>query len=140
MQVITSKTNSIVKDIKKLRDKKYRDIEGRYIVEGIKLIREAINEKQRIEIVVVCEDCLKDGSIEQKILYEIAKYNCVYVAENVFHMLTDVSSPQGILAVIKKDDKNKQINLDEDIIVLLDGLQDPGNLGTILRTIDSIRD
>ena len=139
MQVITSKENSVIKQIKKLKDKKHRDIEKKYIVEGIKLIKEAIEEKQDIETIVVCEDCLKDGSIEPKVLYEIAKYNCIYVKQNIFGMVTDVSNPQGILAVIKKDDKDEHISWEEDIIVLLDGVQDPGNLGTILRTVDSVR-
>ena len=48
-----------------------------------------------------------------------------------------VQTPQGILAVVEKNDHNETINYTEDIIIVLDGIQDPGNLGTILRTIDS---
>ncbi len=138
MQVITSKDNDVIKNIRKLKIKKYRDIENKYIIEGVKLIREAICEKAKIDTVIVCEECIKNNTIEQKLLYEIAKYNCIYVSENVFEAVTEVTNPQGILAVVNKNCNEEDINYEEDIIVVLDGIQDPGNLGTILRTIDSV--
>ena len=58
-------------------------------------------------------------------LYEIAKYDCIYVAEKVFEAITEVNNPQGILAVIKKENKEETINYEEDMIVVLDGIQDP---------------
>ena len=137
--IITSKDNETIKKIRKLKDKKYRDINGKYIIEGVKLIKEAIEEKANIDTVVVCDNCIKTGEIEQEVLYEIAKYNCIYVDEKVFNNITDVQNPQGILAVIKKKNSDEDIKYDEDVIVVLDDIQDPGNLGTILRTIDSTR-
>ena len=138
MQVITSKDNEIVKNIKKLKDKKYRDEAGLYVIEGIKIIEEAIEEKAHIKRIVICEECLEAGDIEQKLLYEIAKYDCIYVSKKVFNFLTDVIAPQGILAVVEKPNPNTRIKYDQDIILVLDGIQDPGNLGTILRTADSV--
>lgn len=138
MQVITSKDNETIKNIKKLKDKKFRDEAGVYVIEGIKMIKEAIEEKASIKKIVICEECLKAGDIEQKILYEIAKYDCIYVNSKVYNSLTDVVAPQGILAVIAKPNKGTKINYDQDIILALDGIQDPGNLGTILRTADSV--
>ncbi len=138
MQVITSKDNEIIKSIKKLKDKKYRDEAGLYVVEGIKMIEEAIEEEADIKKIVICEECVEAGSIEQKLLYTIAKYDCIYVKEKIFNLLTDVVAPQGILAVIAKPSKDTNIRYDQDIILALDGIQDPGNLGTILRTADSV--
>ncbi len=138
MQVITSKDNEIIKNIKKLKDKKYRDQEHKYIIEGIKLIEEAVKESAKINTVVVCEDCVKNEEIDSKLLYEVAKYNCIYVSEKIFSLITDVKNPQGILAVIEKEAEKEQIDYNEDLIVVLDKVQDPGNLGTILRTVDSI--
>lgn len=138
MQIITSKDNEIIKNIRKLKEKKYRDTNNEYIVEGLKLIEEAIEENVNIKKIVVCEECLKDSEIEQKFLYKIAKYDCVYVSDKVFSLLTDVVNPQGMLAVIEKEGTEDKINYSEDVIVVLDGIQDPGNLGTILRTVDSV--
>ena len=138
MQVITSKDNDLIKNIRKLKDKKYRELNNKYIIEGIKLIEEAIEENAQIDTIVVCEDCAQNNEIEQKLLYEIAKYNCIYVSEKVFSTVTEVTKPQGILAVVNKETKEEDIDYSQDVIVVLDGIQDPGNLGTILRTIDSV--
>ena len=138
MKIITSKDNEIIKNIRKLKEKKYRDANNEYLIEGIKLIKEAVEEKAKIKLIVVCEESIEDGDIDQKLLYEIAKYDCIYVNKKVFSILTDVQNPQGILAVIEKKNNEENINYKEDIIVVLDGIQDPGNLGTILRTIDSV--
>ena len=137
MQIITSKDNEFVKNIKKLKEKKYRDENNQFIVEGIKLVAEAIEEQADIDCVVVCEDCINEGLIDKKLLYEIAKFKCIYVTEKIFNTLTDVTSPQGILAVINRKDNNANIDYNQDFIVVLDGIQDPGNLGTILRTVDA---
>ena len=138
MQVITSKDNEIVNSIKKFKEKKYRAQESKFIVEGIKMIKEAILENANIDKIVICEECINNGTIDKELLYEIAKEDCIYVTENVFNTLTDVTNPQGILAIIKKQSNEENISYNEDIIVVLDGIQDPGNLGTILRTVDSV--
>ena len=136
MQIITSKDNETVKNIKKLKDRKYRDLNNEFIIEGIKLVKEAISENSMIKKIVICEECLENAIIDEKTLYEIAKYECIYVTKKIFESISDVTHPQGILAVVEKNNK-KPINYKEDIVLVLDGLQDPGNLGTILRTIDS---
>ena len=71
-------------------------------------------------------------------MYEIAKYECVYVTDKIFASITQVTNPQGVMAIIEKGDVDTQIDYTQDIIVALDDVQDPGNLGTILRTVDSI--
>lgn len=137
MQVISSKDNETIKNIKKLKEKKYRDEAGCYIIEGIKLVKEAIEENAEIKYVVICEDCEDNVKLEQNLLYDIAKNDCLYVTKKIFQSISDVTTPQGVLAVVEKKNANKQINYNEDIIIVLDGIQDPGNLGTILRTVDS---
>lgn len=167
MQRISSKDNSLVKHIKKLKEKKYRDEYGEYIVEGLKLIKEAIQENADIKHIVVCDGCDNSEMIDSHLKYEMARLDFVYIPQNIFKMISDVENPQGVLAVIgklKKNDSSKKdeigesevskkiegskearqapkisnINLNEDIILALDDIQDPGNLGTILRTADSV--
>lgn len=139
MQVISSKENEIIKNIKKLKEKKYRDLNNEYIIEGIKIIQEAIQENAKIKQIIICDDCEKNSNISQEMMYEIAKYECIYVTNKIFTSLTDVKNPQGIMAIVEKNSsKEDEIDYNQDIIVALDDLQDPGNLGTILRTVDSI--
>ena len=155
MQRITSKDNDFIKHVKKLKDKKFRDEAGEYIVEGIRLIEEAIKENAQIKQVVICEENEKTNVISKSLMYEISKYDCIYVTKQVFNSITQVVAPQGVFAVVaQKDDfgdgaknhqhdkggdtfQNYKIDYTQDIIVALDDIQDPGNLGTILRTIDS---
>ena len=138
MKRITSKENEYIKHIKKLKDKKYRDISNEYMIEGIKLVSEAIKEKANIKQIVLCDDCEKNEIIPKDVMYEIAKYECVYVTEKIFKYISEVQEPQGILAIMEKNNKNEDIDYTQDIIIALDDIQDPGNLGTILRTVDSV--
>lgn len=140
--LITSKDNSTIKEIKKLKEKKYR--KEKFLVEGIKMVKEAIQENADIELIVLREgtklDIYNDNDNKRKEL----KFNTIEVSEKVFNELTDVVAPQGVLAVIKKKNNNQaekniseSIDYNADYILALDGIQDPGNLGTILRTADS---
>ena len=167
MQVISSKDNEVIKNVKKLKEKKYRDLSNSYIIEGIKLVKEAMAEKAKIKQIIMCEDYTDNVELDKDTLYDIAKYNVVYVTKNIINLLTDVKTPQGIIAVVEKKesntfsdskeenllqkdlkgntkefvmDDNKNIDMvdySQDIIIALDDIQDPGNLGTILRTVDS---
>lgn len=138
MQVITSKDNEIIKGIKRLKEKKYRDQENKYIIEGIKIVEEAIEEQANILKIIICDECITEGTFSKKLMYDIAKYDCISVPLKIFMSISDVTNPQGILAIIEKKNVESEINYDEDMILVLDGIQDPGNLGTILRTTDSV--
>ena len=128
MQVISSKDNETIKYIKKLKEKKYREETNCYIIEGIKLVKEAIEENAKIKYILICEDCDDAVKLEQNLLYDIAKNNCLYVTKKLFLSISDVTTPQGVLAVIEKKKGTEQIDYNDDIIVALDGIQDPGNL------------
>ena len=124
--IITSKDNEIIKNIKKLKEKKYRV--DSYIVEGIKMVKEAISENQEIALIAIREDF--------KIDFDTKNTKIVIISNKIFNDISDVKTPQGILAVIKKN-QNNQIETNQEYILALDSLQDPGNMGTIIRTADS---
>ena len=138
MQTITSKDNELIKHIRKLKDKKYRDESNEYVVEGVKLVEEAVKENAKIKQIIVCEDTTRTYEIPTHIMLEIAKYECISVSNKIFNIITQVTNPQGIKAIIEKNAQNAKIDYTQDIIVALDDVQDPGNLGTILRIVDSI--
>ena len=138
MQIISSKENELIKHIKKLKDKKYRDENNEYIIEGIKLIEEAVNENAKIKNIIINENTTNTYELPTNVMLEIAKYDCIYVTDKIFNSITQVTNPQGIMAIVAKESSQDEIDFTQDIIVVLDDVQDPGNLGTILRTVDSI--
>ena len=125
--IITSKDNNRIKEIKKLKQKKYRT--DKFIVEGAKMIREAIAEDLDIDVIV-----FRSG---YNFEIDVSKYDIIETTEAVFKELTDVVSPQGIIAVINKNKNISNIDTNDNYIIALDGIQDPGNLGTIIRTADA---
>ena len=135
MQVITSKENNLIKHICKLREKKYRDEYCEFIIEGVKLLKEALNEKVTIKNIIISEEAIKQKTIEKELLKKI---DYIQVPESIFKLISNVENPQGILAVIKKNSNSDIIDEKSDFILALDDIQDPGNLGTIIRTADSI--
>lgn len=124
--MITSKDNDLIKHIRSLNQKKYRDEYGEYFIEGIKNVMEAIEESADIKQIIVCDELLQ-REIETK------NYPVEATNRKVFESITDTVSPQGILAVLSKCKSTEGYS---DIIFALDDVQDPGNVGTIIRTLD----
>ena len=115
--MIESLTNSKIKYAAKLKQKKYRTEYGQFLVEGEHLVTEAIKSGHI--------DCL--FSTETDIYEGIETY---LVTNEVFNKLSDLNSKHGIIAICNKPD-NKELS---DRILILDGIQDPGNMGTLVRT------
>lgn len=121
--IITSKSNPLIKEISALADKKYRNKLGLYVVEGTKTVNECIAAGCEIDK-IICSEELSDNYPD-----------AVSVSREIFERLSSEKTPQGVMAVVKIP----QIGLKspENSCLLLDCLQDPGNLGTIIRTANA---
>lgn len=128
--MITSKDNELIKHIKSLHQKKYREIYNEYFIEGHKLVQEAIEEKVDIKIIIICEEIYTGLN---QIKNNVKDIQIEYVDKKIFEYISDTETPQGILAIIKINPSN---NIKGNIIFALDDIRDPGNLGTIIRTLD----
>ncbi len=117
--VITSLENEKVKNLIRLNKKKYRDITSLYLVEGDHLVMEAFKSGV-LEEVILEEN--NDFSIEMPI---------TYVSSKIINAISSVETPTNIIGVCKKKSSNQIVG---NKILLLDELQDPGNLGTIIRS------
>ena len=137
MQQISSKDNNFIKKKKKLKEKKYRDEYNEFIIEGIKMINEAIKEDAKIKKIIFNESFIKNNDIEQFLNKNIAEKDLICVPDSIFRIITEVDSPQGILSIVERKIEGNIDLLEDEILIALDDLQDPGNLGTILRTADS---
>lgn len=156
--MITSSSNSRIKNIIRLqKSSKARKEQGVFVLEGIKMFAEAA-ECSRVREVYVSESFMalygellkkgkeavspKENSLQAGILAWMKRsgddwlsaYNIEMVGDEVFQRLSDTVSPQGILAVV---DMPERTFAETGNILVLDGVQDPGNLGTILRTAEA---
>ncbi|MBQ2825773.1 MAG: RNA methyltransferase [Clostridia bacterium] len=140
--VITGRQNPLVLRAHKLRDKKFRDAEGVFLLDGYKLFLEA-RQKSATILRIYLSETLADklpGEVTDIISKEYSD-RTVVLSESCFMKISDEKSPQGIIAEIKHLDKwklfttiyNEEISSSERIL-LLDSVQDPGNMGTILRS------
>lgn len=121
--LITSKSNPLIKSVSALSDKKYRYRDGLYLVEGIKSVKECIAAGCAVQKVICTE--------ENKNLFPDA----AFVADSVFSAISGEKTPQGVIAVVKMP--QTQIKSPSGNCLLLDCLQDPGNLGTVIRTANA---
>jgi len=141
LHTISSKDNKLIKIIKSLHQKKYRESEGKYFIEGIKIISEAIKQNIPLEEVIVCTEILnkvRGGEEVQETLGKLG-LSINYVPKNIFNDICSTETPQGVLAVIakKENDSNNMLIKPNGFYIVLDGIKDPGNLGTIIRTADA---
>ena len=132
MREIRSKDNRIVKRCEQLSMRKYRDQFGLYLIEGENLLAEAVKNHARIETVLLRAGC-------QKSLPPQVADRTFLVDARIFDELAQTVTSQGILAIVAKEAARKEdfINLPGSNFIVLDRLQDPGNIGTILRTADA---
>ncbi len=145
MEVITSKANEKVKFIKSLNDKKARKINNVFYLEGIKVVEEVINNVKAIDIMFIAysDEILNNINGGKKFLNLIKvlelenDINILNIKKEIFESITDTKTPQGVLAVIKIKKYDIDDILKEDKILLLDKIQDAGNIGTIIRTADA---
>lgn len=125
MTIITSKANSVVKNAKKLHQKKYR--KSAYLIEGWHLFEEAVQAGVTIEKIFALES-YRD---------QLAAFpQTVWVSEDILLDLADSQTPQGIVAVVQKEEVG-QADFRQGKFLFLEDVQDPGNVGTIIRTADA---
>ena len=139
MKTIKSKDNTTYKAAVKLLKKKYRDETGLYLLEGVKPLEDALDMGIKVKTIFLCEGILKAEAFPEEI--------CMALDKKLFENLSDTGTSQGVIAVAEqqiysKEDFSEKVNgsCEQDIkgnIVIMDRLQDPGNIGTIIRTAEA---
>jgi TrmH family RNA methyltransferase len=131
--MITSTANAQVKSLAQLIKKsKVRTEQGVYVVEGVKMFQEA--PKDEIVKVYVSEELYQKGTLQEhlkEVPYEVLK-------TDVFNHVADTKTPQGVLCVMKQKKYTLEQLMDGKcpLLLVLENLQDPGNLGTMMRTAE----
>lgn len=131
MTIIRSSNNQIYKRCSKLEQRKYRDTFNAYLVEGEKFVLDALSTGQQIEHIILREDYGKAHLFERE--------ETVFMDSKLFSKLIQTKSSQGVLAIVKKREADRDSFFEKEggNYIVLDRLQDPGNIGTIIRTADA---
>ena len=130
MLYIESEQNKLLKKIKALQLKKYRQAYGQFVLEGDRFLAEALQKQAAIEAVLVAEDHAA------KALEQLSDFaGPVYlVKRGLLEKALNTVNPQGAAAIVQKPDWSRLTLANMRTILVIDGVQDPGNLGTIIRT------
>lgn len=132
---IESPDNNRIKTVRKLANRKARDEENKIVIEGINLVSEAVRRNIRTDFIMVSDD-FNGGDFLTECINDPAIQVCE-VKSAAFNRITDAENGVGILAVIDKNELGyadmSRISGSDNVLVL-DRVQDPGNLGTMIRT------
>jgi TrmH family RNA methyltransferase len=137
LRVITSRTNPLIKQVRALRDPRERKAARLFLVEGIHPVGEAIAAGWDIEAIIYAPERLRS----RYALDVVSRFpgRKERVATPVFQALADKDNPQGILAVARMPERKLTGLAKAERAVALESPQDPGNVGTILRTLDAVQ-
>ncbi len=132
MKRIESTQNSLVKNWKKLMTlRKEREKQGEYLVEGFHLVEEALKDKEQILQIIVC-----DG-VDLPMLWPIDDIEVIHVPEAVVKEIAETEKSQGVFAHCKVKEYTEIEMASWRKVLLVDAVQDPGNIGTMIRTADA---
>ena len=133
---VTGLQNPVVKAAAELKQKKYRTQNGLYLAEGLRTAEEAVAYKAVETLFYVATDDERTMRLLENAAAQNIKLVCV--SENVMKKIADTETPQGIIAVCKmRQPKLENLLASGKMLLVLDRVGDPGNIGTMLRTADA---
>ena len=142
VELVTSESNPVLKRARKLRQRKYRDKERAFFVEGIQPVTQAIKHHADIQILIVSPDIVGDhpvrALIEEK---RAAGTRLVQVTPAAFGSISSRDDPSGVAAIVSASPADvSELEISSDsVFIALDEVGNPGNLGAIIRTLDAIQ-
>ncbi|KYH35495.1 putative TrmH family tRNA/rRNA methyltransferase [Clostridium tepidiprofundi DSM 19306] len=132
MEVISSRDNSLIKLISKLKIKKHRLKENKFVVEGLRFVEEALNSSFDVSSIII-SNSFKEKWEQNALNGKVCDGTKIYlVNDTVFNNISNTKNPQGIMAIVENRTVDEGIKY--GFYILADKIQDPGNLGTIIRT------
>ena len=140
MKQISSAQNPEVRAAAKLKLRRSREQERRFLVEGVREVTRALEAGVRLETLYVCPNLLRDEGHSVLELAEARDVSITELSDAAFKVLSYRENPDGIIAVAERQDKClTDLKLPDDaLVVVVEGLEKPGNLGALLRTADGV--
>jgi TrmH family RNA methyltransferase len=137
---ITSKDNSVIKHLRALSDPKARKKERAFLIEGVKMVEEALRDNAGVTLVVAAPALVQHHGKGLIKLAESRSVDILWVSERLIDVISESKTPQPVLAVVtmKEHTEDELFAHGSKLIVVCHRLQDPGNLGTIIRTVEAV--
>ncbi len=135
---ITSTSNERVKWVRSLLDRRGRQSERHYLIEGVRLVEEALRARLRPELVLVDPEALRSTLRGAELYRRLRGLPQLEVSSKVLRSVADTVAPQGVVAAVPLPPADLAPGEDlGSLVLILGGLQDPGNVGTILRSAEA---
>lgn len=137
---ISSKDNSTVKQLRTLTEPKHRKQEKAFLIEGVKTVEEALRDNLGVRTVVAAPSLTQHHGKGVLKLAESKGIDVVWISERLMDTLSESKTPQPVMAVVRFQQHSEEELLEDKsgLIVIAHQLQDPGNLGTIIRTAEAV--
>lgn len=142
-EFISSVQNPQVKEWHQLLTRKGREESGRFLIEGAHLVEEALRSQAAVQTVIYDQERGLPENCEKALASFSHEVRMIAVTPQVLAKLSETKSPQAVMAVLLQNQQNQEeswsrlLSKQEYLLLFVDELQDPGNLGTILRTADA---
>ena len=132
---ITSLTNQKIKELRKLKDKKYRTLTRTFLIEGVRFIDEAMRQHAKINCLVMEDELLLKDLKEFENYAAAREIDILLVSSEIMKEMSQTITPQGIIAQVEMPEYDHRLfNQSQGLWLYLDEIRDPGNLGTMIRT------
>jgi TrmH family RNA methyltransferase len=137
---ITSKENSVIKHLRSLSEPRYRQKGKAFLIEGVKMVEEALRDNLGVKMVVAVPSLVQHHGKGVLKLAENRSMEVTWISERLLDTISKSKTPQPVMAVVSLKEHTEQelIAHRSGLIVVAHQLQDPGNLGTILRTAEAV--
>lgn len=137
---ITSKDNTVVKHLRSLSDPKHRKKEQAFLIEGVKMVEEAIQGRAGVKMVVASPALVRHHGKAALTLAEAGSIDILWISEKLMDSVSESKTPQPVMAVVRMKERSQEelFAHRSKLIILAHQLQDPGNLGTIIRTAEAV--
>ncbi len=137
---LTGKDNNVIKYLRALSDPKHRKKEQAYLIEGVKMVEEALRDKVGVKMLVASPSLVQHHGKGLLKLAETRAIDVLWIADKLMDVVSENKSPQPVIAVVmmKTYSEDALLTHDSGLIIIVHGLQDPGNFGTIIRTAEAV--
>ena len=137
---LTGRDNKTVKYLASLADPRIRRQEKAFLIEGVKMVEEALRDKAGVRQVIASPSLTQHHGKSIIRLAEMSGVEVLWISERLLDQLSETKTPQPVMAVVEMRQQSAEALIDRpgELIVLCHRLQDPGNLGTIIRSVEAV--